>query len=638
MEHEHCCSHEQEHSCGCSHGHTHEHENKKTLTLFGVTALLLAVGFLPLPTVVKIAVGVCAYLLIGWDILKEAFEGLREGEFLDENFLMAVASLGAIVLAVLERTYDFSEAVAVVLFFRVGEFFEHAAVGKSRRSIETLMDIRPDSANLETPRGIEAVDPATLAVGSVIIVQPGEKVPIDGIVISGESDLDTAALTGESMPRSVTEGDEIMSGCICLTGVLRIRTTKLFAESTVSKILKLVSESSAHKAKSERFISKFSRVYTPAVCIAALAVGILPPLLGLGTWRVWLYRALTFLVISCPCALVISIPLTFFAGIGGASRKGILIKGANFMQTLAQVRTVVFDKTGTLTRGTFRVQEISPCGMDEQRLLEYAALAECASSHPIAKSLLHAYAKPIDRSRVKDITEHGGHGVSAAVDGRQIAVGSKRLMRTLGIDCEDSALGGTCVHVAADGTYAGCIVIADEEKPTASDAVKALKKMGARIVMLTGDNRKSAEVIAAKLSIDEVCSELLPADKVTQVERLQSQTRGTLCFVGDGINDAPVLARADIGIAMGALGSDAAIEAADVVIMDDDVRKVSLAASIGRKTLGIVRQNIVFAIGVKMLCLVLGAVGIANLWMAVFADVGVMVLAVLNAMRALRVK
>ena len=563
----------------------------------------------------------------------------------DENFLMAIATIGAIALAVYEKSGDYNEAIAVMLFYQIGELFQSYAVGKSRKNISALMDIRPDYANIERNGILEQVEPDVVSIGSMIIVQPGEKIPIDGVIMEGTSSLNTSALTGESLPREVSAKDAVISGCINLTGVLKIQTTKEFGESTVSKILQLVEESGSRKSKSENFISKFARVYTPAVCAAALLLAIAPPLFNLITgadagWANWLYRALIFLVISCPCALVISIPLSFFAGIGGASKEGILIKGSNYMETLSKTRMVVFDKTGTLTQGVFEVNGIHHNTMEESELLEYAALAECASSHPISKSLQRAYGKEIDRSRVSDIEEISGHGLTARVDGHTVAAGNLKLMKQLGISCEECHSIGTIIHVAVDDAYAGHIVISDIEKPNAKEAIAALKKAGVeKTVMLTGDSKRVAEKVAAELSVDEVHSELLPADKVTEVEKLlkTKPASSKLAFVGDGINDAPVLSRADIGIAMGAMGSDAAIEAADVVLMDDDPMKIAKGIKISRKCLSIVYQNIVFALVIKFACLGLGALGIANMWFAIFADVGVMVIAVLNAIRALRV-
>lgn len=588
-----------------------------------------------------------AYLIIGYDILRKAGKGILNRRVFDENFLMAIATVGAFALAIYSGSGDYNEAIAVMLFYQIGELFQSYAVGKSRRNISALMDIRPDYANIERDGKLEKTDPDEVAVDSIIVVQPGEKVPLDGIVLEGTSSLNTSALTGESLPRDVKAGDEIISGCINMTGVLRIRTTKEFEESTVSKILELVENSSSRKSKSENFITKFARVYTPAVCYGALALAVLPPLIQLlflgqeAAWSMWIYRALTFLVISCPCALVISIPLSFFAGIGGASKAGVLIKGSNYMETLSQAKYVVFDKTGTLTQGVFEVTGIHHNKMEEAKLLEYAALAECASSHPISKSLQKAYGKEIDRSRVEDIQEISGEGILAKVDKREVAAGNSKLMKRLGIAYRDCHKVGTIIHMAVDGAYAGHIVISDVIKPNAEKAVKRLKKSGVeKTVMLTGDAKAVAEQVAETLGIDEVYSELLPAGKVEKVEELLAKkgTKAKLAFVGDGINDAPVLTRADIGIAMGAMGSDAAIEAADVVLMDDDPMKISKAIRISRKCLGIVYQNIVFALVIKFACLGLGALGIANMWFAIFADVGVMVIAVLNAIRALRVQ
>lgn len=607
-----------------------------------ITAVIL--HFLPLSASIKLIPSAGIYILIGYDILRKALRGIRNGRIFDENFLMALATIGAIILALYQKTYDFTEAIAVMLFYQVGELFESYAVGKSRRSISSLMDIRPDYANIEIDGKLTQVDPDSVEVGSMIVVQPGEKIPIDGVVTSGNSTLNTSALTGESLPREVSQGDVVISGCINMTGVLHITTTREFGESTVSKILALVEESSSRKSKSENFIAKFSRIYTPAVCYSALALTLLPPIFNLllgnpADWDVWIYRALTFLVISCPCALVISIPLSFFAGIGGSSREGILIKGSNYLETLSKVKTVVLDKTGTLTQGTFRVTEIHSSTISSEQLLEYAALAECASSHPISKSLITAYGKEIDRSRVRDIEEISGNGVRAAVDGVQVAAGNSKLMQILNIPLSDVHSVGTVIHLALDGNYAGYIVISDTEKPTAAKAIGDLKRAGVEeVIMLTGDNSTVANAVAKKLGIDRVFSELLPGDKVEKVEALLSRKNGKLLFAGDGINDAPVLSRADIGVAMGALGSDAAIEAADVVLMDDDPVKIAKAIQISRKCLRIVYQNIVFAVGIKLICLVLGALGYANMWFAIFADVGVMVLAVLNAIRALNVR
>ncbi len=621
-------------------------KQKKMLSRILITAVMLAaLYFLPVTGWLRLALYLAAYLVIGYDILKKAGQGILNGRVFDENFLMAVATVGAFALAIYEKSGDYNEAIAVMLFYQIGELFQSYAVGKSRKNISALMDIRPDYANVERDGQLVQVDPDEVAVGTVIVVQPGEKVPIDGVVVEGSSTLNTSALTGESLPRDAREGDEIISGCINMTGVLKIRTTKEFGESTVSKILELVENSSSRKSRSEDFIAKFARVYTPAVCYSALALAVLPPVIRLiggmdGQWEQWVYRALTFLVTSCPCALVVSIPLSFFAGIGGASKEGVLIKGSNYLETLSQVKTVVFDKTGTLTKGVFEVTAVHHSDMDERKLLEYAALAECASSHPISRSLQKAYGKAIDRSRVTDIQEISGHGVTACVDGHTVAAGNSKLMTQLNIPYHDCHSVGTIIHMAVDGQYAGHIVISDVVKPHAREALAQLHKAGvSRTVMLTGDAKKVAEAVAAELGVDEVHSELLPGDKVAQVEALLAQQKGRdkLAFVGDGINDAPVLGRADIGIAMGAMGSDAAIEAADIVLMDDDPAKISKAIKISRKCIGIVYQNIVFALAVKFACLVLVAVGAADMWAAVFADVGVMVLAVLNAIRALRV-
>ena len=598
---------------------------------------------------VRLALYVAVYYVIGGDILKKAWKGIRNHQVFDECFLMAVATLGALALAIYQdgaaMEGDYLESIAVMLFYQIGEWFQSYAVGKSRRNISELMDIRPDYANVERDGVLEKVDPDEVEVGTLIVVQPGEKVPIDGVVEEGTSTLNTAALTGESIPRDVTVGEEIISGCINLSGVLKVRTKKEFGESTVSKILDLVENASSRKSKSENFIARFARVYTPAVCYAALALAVLPPVVSLilgspGAWGKWIYRALTFLVMSCPCALVISIPLSFFAGIGGASREGILVKGSNYLETLSDVTTVVFDKTGTLTRGVFEVTGIHHNSLEEEKVLEYTALAESASSHPISKSLQAAYGKPLDRSRVSDIQEISGEGVTARVDGVSVAAGNRKLMQRLGVEYRDCHCSGTIIHVALDGQYAGHIVISDILKPTSKHAMEELRRSGVtRTVMLTGDIDAVARQIAAELGIDTVYSELLPGDKVGKVEELLAQKkRGKLAFVGDGINDAPVLSRADIGIAMGAMGSDAAIEAADIVLMDDDPEKIAKAIRISRKCLGIVHQNIVFAIGIKVICLLLGALGVANMWFAIFADVGVMVLAVLNAIRALFVQ
>ena len=621
-------------------------QKKMLLRIIIAAVMLAALYFLPVTGWLRLGLYLVTYLVIGYDILKKAGQGIANGRVFDENFLMAVATVGAFALAVYEKSGDYNEAIAVMLFYQVGELFQSYAVGKSRKNISALMDIRPDYANIEQDGKLVQVDPDEVAVGTVIVVQPGEKAPIDGVVVEGSSTLNTSALTGESLPRDVHEGDEIISGCINMTGVLKIRTTKAFGESTVSKILELVENSSSRKSRSEDFIAKFARIYTPVVCYSALALAVLPPVIRLvggmdGQWEQWIYRALTFLVTSCPCALVVSIPLSFFAGIGGASHEGILIKGSNYLETLSQVKTVVFDKTGTLTRGVFEVTAVHHSDMDEQKLLEYAALAECASSHPISKSLQRAYGKAIDRSRVTDIQELSGHGVTAVVDGHPVAAGNSKLMEQLGIPYHDCHSVGTIIHMAVDGQYAGHIVISDVVKPHAKEAVEALHKAGVeKTVMLTGDAKKVADAVAAELGVDEVHSELLPGDKVDKVESLLAQQSGKakLAFVGDGVNDAPVLGRADIGIAMGAMGSDAAIEAADIVLMDDEPLQIAKAIRISRKCIGIVYENIVFALAVKFACLVLVAIGLADMWAAIFADVGVMVLAVLNAIRALRVK
>ena len=619
-------------------------KQKKMLCRIIITAVLvLAIRLFSIGGLPGTLLYLAAYLIIGYDILRKAVKGILRGQVFDENFLMAVATVGAIGLAFYEKSGDFMEAVAVMLFYQIGELFQSYAVGKSRRNITALMDIRPDYANIEQDGQLTQVDPDDVPVGATIVVQPGEKVPLDGVVLEGTSTLNTAALTGESLPRDVTGGDEIVSGCINMTGVLKIRTTRAFGESTVSRILELVENSSSHKSKSENFISKFARVYTPAVCGAALALAVLPPVVRLltgldGDWGTWLYRALSFLVVSCPCALVISIPLSFFAGLGGASHEGILIKGSNYLETLSKTKTVVFDKTGTLTQGVFDVTGVHHNQLPREKVLEYAALAECASSHPISKSLQRAYGGHIDRDRVTDIQEFSGNGVVAKVDGVTVAVGNDKLMEKLGIAWHNCHSVGTIIHLALDGQYAGHIVISDVEKPHARDAIAALKRIGVeKAVMLTGDRAKVADHVAQSLGVDEVHSELLPADKVAQVERLLGQSGGKLAFVGDGINDAPVLSRADIGIAMGAMGSDAAIEAADVVLMDDDPLKIAKAIRISRKCIRIVYENIAFALIVKALCLLLVAVGAANMWAAIFGDVGVMVIAVLNAIRALRV-
>ena len=621
-------------------------QKKMLYRILIAAALFLAAKFVPLPPLLSTLLYFIAYFTVGYDILHKAWKGICNRRVFDENFLMAVATIGAIALAVYEKSGDYAEAVAVMLFYQIGELFQSYAVGKSRRSITALMDIRPDYANIERAGKLEQVDPDEVEVGTVITVQPGEKIPIDGCIVEGASALNTAALTGESLPRDVTPGDEVISGCINMTGVLKVRTTKAFGESTVSKILELMENSSSHKSRSENFISRFARVYTPAVCYGALALAVLPPLFNLisgapTAWGVWVYRALTFLVISCPCALVISIPLSFFAGLGGASREGILIKGSNYLETLSKTKTVVFDKTGTLTQGVFEVTGVHHSPMEERKLLAYAALAECASSHPISKSLQKACGGELDRSRVTDIEERSGRGVIATVDGHSVAAGNSRLMEELGISWQECRSVGTIVHMAVDGAYAGHIVISDVVKPDAREAIAALRRAGVRkTVMLTGDMQKVAAKVAEELGVDDFRAELLPGDKVDQIEKLlaSKQPKENLAFVGDGVNDAPVLSRADIGIAMGALGSDAAIEAADVVLMDDDPAKIALAMRIARRTNGIVYQNIVFALGVKGICLILGALGIASMWTAIFADVGVMIIAVLNATRALYIK
>lgn len=621
-------------------------QKKMLIRILAAAALMVLLHFLPVGGYLRFLLYLVPYLVIGYDILIKAGKGIKNRQPFDESFLMAVATIGAIAIA-LKENGDYTEAVAVMLFYQIGEWFQSYAVGRSRRNISELMDIRPDYANIETDGKLERVDPDEVEIGSVIVVQPGEKVPIDGVIVEGNSSLNTSALTGESLPREVEVNDEILSGCINMTGVLKIRTTKEFGESTVSKILDLVENASSRKSKSEEFITKFARIYTPAVVFSAIALAVLPPLvrmLGLGLaadWETWIYRALTFLVISCPCALVISIPLSFFAGIGGASNAGVLVKGSNYMETLSQTRYVVFDKTGTLTKGVFEVNAVHHNRMDEEELLEYAALAESASSHPISKSIQQAYGKEPDRSRVTDIHEIGGNGVTAVVDGIPVAAGNAKLMKKLGIDYIDCHSVGTIIHMAVNGEYAGHIVISDVEKPHAKEAIRQLKASGVtKTVMLTGDADKVAEQVAASIGIDEVYSELLPEDKVSKLEELLEarKGKGRLAFVGDGINDAPVLSRADIGIAMGAMGSDAAIEAADVVLMDDDPLKIVKAIRISRKCLRIVYENIWFAIGIKIICLILGAVGIANMWLAIFADVGVMIIAVLNAIRALFVK
>ena len=616
-------------------------KQKKMLIRIIIAAVLIVVfSLLPAEGYLRFVLFMIPYLVIGYDILKKAFKGILNKQVFDENFLMAVATVGAIFLG------DYSEGVAVMLFYQIGELFQSYAVGKSRRNISELMDIRPDYANIEKDGTLEQVDPDEVEIGTIIVVQPGEKVPIDGVITEGTSTLNTSALTGESLPRDAKAGDEVISGCINMTGLLKIRTTKEFGESTVSRILELVENSSSRKSKSENFISKFAKYYTPAVCYGALALAFIPPIVLLimgkpAMWGDWIYRALTFLVISCPCALVISIPLSFFAGIGGASNQGILVKGSNYLETLAQTKYVVFDKTGTMTQGVFEVSGIHHNEMPDEKLLEYAALAECSSSHPISKSLQKAYGKPIDRNRVTDIEEISGNGVIAKVDGISVAAGNTKLMNRLGIAYQDCHHVGTVVHMAIDGKYAGHILISDIIKPHAKEAIAELKKAGiSKTVMLTGDSKRVADQVAEELGIQEVYSELLPADKVSRVEELlnQKSEKDKLAFVGDGINDAPVLSRADIGIAMGALGSDAAIEAADIVLMDDDPLKISKAIKIARKCIRIVYENIYFAIGIKILCLILGALGIANMWVAIFADVGVMILAVLNAIRTLFVK
>ena len=622
-------------------------KQKKMLIRILITAvMLLALHFIPITGIPQLIAYLAAYLVIGYDILKKAGKGIANGRAFDENFLMALATLGAFFLAIWTKSGDYVEGIAVMLFYQIGELFQSYAVGKSRRNISALMDIRPDYANIERDGQLVQVDPDEVEVGSIIAVQPGEKVPLDGVIVEGSASLNTSALTGESMPRDVRAGDEIISGCIDMSGVLKIRTTKAFGESTVSKILDLVENASSRKSRSEAFISRFAKIYTPAVCIAALALAILAPvgrmIAGLdANWTDWIYRALSFLVVSCPCALVISIPLSFFAGIGGASKEGILIKGSNYLEALSEARVVVFDKTGTLTQGVFEVTAVHHSPLAEEQLLEYAALAECASSHPISKSLQRAYGKEIDRSRVTNIEEISGHGITATVDGHTVAAGNSKLMAKLGIEYHDCHCVGTIIHMAVDGQYAGHIVISDVVKPHSKEAIARLKQAGvAKTVMLTGDAKRVAESVAAELGVDEIRSELLPGDKVEQVEKLLAAKgkHEQLAFVGDGINDAPVLTRADIGIAMGAMGSDAAIEAADVVLMDDDPLQIAKAIKISRKCIGIVKQNIVFSLIVKFGCLALVAFGIANMWAAIFADVGVMVIAVLNAIRALKYK
>ena len=620
-------------------------KQKKMLVRILITAvMLIALHFIPITGIPQLLAYVAAYLVIGYDILRKAGKGILNGRAVDENFLMALATLGAFFLAIWTKSGDYVEGIAVMLFYQIGELFQSYAVGKSRKNISALMDIRPDYANIEADGQLTQVDPDEVPVGSMIVVQPGEKVPLDGVIVEGTASLNTSALTGESLPRDVKEGDEIISGCIDMSGVLKIRTTKAFGESTVSKILDLVENASSRKSRSEAFISRFAKIYTPAVCAAALALAVLVPLgrmlAGLdANWTDWIYRALSFLVVSCPCALVISIPLSFFAGIGGASKEGILIKGSNYLEALSEAKIVVFDKTGTLTRGVFEVTAVHHSPMDEAQLLEYAALAECASSHPISKSLQKAYGKEIDRSRVTDIEELSGHGITATVDGHAVAAGNSKLMNKLGVEYHDCHSTGTIIHMAVDGQYAGHIVISDVVKPHSKEAIEQLKRAGVqKTVMLTGDAKRVADSVAAELGVDEVRSELLPGDKVAEVEKLLAakSKKDMLAFVGDGINDAPVLTRADIGIAMGAMGSDAAIEAADIVLMDDDPLQIAKAIKISRKCIGIVRQNIVFSLVVKFGCLALVAFGVANMWAAIFADVGVMVLAVLNAIRALR--
>ena len=620
-------------------------KQKKMLVRILITAvMLIALHFIPITGIPQLLAYVAAYLVIGYDILRKAGKGILNGRAFDENFLMALATLGAFFLAIWTKSGDYVEGIAVMLFYQIGELFQSYAVGKSRKNISALMDIRPDYANIEADGQLTQVDPDEVPVGSMIVVQPGEKVPLDGVIVEGTASLNTSALTGESLPRDVKEGDEIISGCIDMSGVLKIRTTKAFGESTVSKILDLVENASSRKSRSEAFISRFAKIYTPAVCAAALVLAVLVPLgrmlAGLdANWTDWIYRALSFLVVSCPCALVISIPLSFFAGIGGASKEGILIKGSNYLEALSEAKIVVFDKTGTLTRGVFEVTAVHHSPMDEAQLLEYAALAECASSHPISKSLQKAYGKEIDRSRVTDIEELSGHGITATVDGHAVAAGNSKLMNKLGVEYHDCRSTGTIIHMAVDGQYAGHIVISDVVKPHSKEAIEQLKRAGVqKTVMLTGDAKRVADSVAAELGVDEVRSELLPGDKVAEVEKLLAakSKKDMLAFVGDGINDAPVLTRADIGIAMGAMGSDAAIEAADIVLMDDDPLQIAKAIKISRKCIGIVRQNIVFSLVVKFGCLALVAFGVANMWAAIFADVGVMVLAVLNAIRALR--
>ena len=620
-------------------------QKKRLYQIIACVIMIVAISIVGVSGVLKLALYLITYIIIGHDILKKAVKGIIKGQVLDENFLMAIATVGAFIMAIYSRSEDYLECVAVMLFYQIGELFQSYAVGKSRDNIAALMDIRPDYANIMQDGELTRVDPEDVSVGSVIIVQPGEKVPLDGVVVKGSSSLNTAALTGESLPRDVAEGEEIISGCINMTGVIEVRTTKEFGDSTVSKILDLVENASSRKSKSEDFIKRFAKVYTPAVCIGALILATLPPVIsriviGNSNWNIWFYRALTFLVVSCPCALVISIPLSFFAGIGGASHAGVLVKGSNYLEALSQVTTVVFDKTGTLTKGSFEVSGIHHNRLEEEKLLEYAALAECASSHPISRSLIDAYGKPLDRSRVSDIEEISGHGICARVDGHNVLVGNDKLMKSYNVDYRDCHSVGTVIHVAIDNEYQGHIVISDVVKPEAKEAIAALKKLGIHnTVMLTGDSSKVAAAVADSLGIDRVLSELLPQDKVSELEKLLEtrSPKDKLAFVGDGINDAPVLSRADIGIAMGAMGSDAAIEAADVVLMDDNPMQIAKAIKISKKCIGIVRQNITFALGIKFACLILSAVGIANMWLAIFADVGVMVIAVINAIRALKV-
>ena len=620
-------------------------QKKRLYQIIACVIMIVAISIVGVSGVLKLALYLITYIIIGHDILKKAVKGIIKGQVLDENFLMAIATVGAFIMAIYSRSEDYLECVAVMLFYQIGELFQSYAVGKSRDNIAALMDIRPDYANIMQDGELTRVDPEDVSVGSVIIVQPGEKVPLDGVVVKGSSSLNTAALTGESLPRDVAEGEEIISGCINMTGVIEVRTTKEFGDSTVSKILDLVENASSRKSKSEDFIKRFAKVYTPAVCIGALILATLPPVIsriviGNSNWNIWFYRALTFLVVSCPCALVISIPLSFFAGIGGASHAGVLVKGSNYLEALSQVTTVVFDKTGTLTKGSFEVSGIHHNRLEEEKLLEYAALAECASSHPISRSLIDAYGKPLDRSRVSDIEEISGHGICARVDGHNVLVGNDKLMKSYNVDYRDCHSVGTVIHVAIDNEYQGHIVISDVVKPEAKEAIAALKKLGIHnTVMLTGDSSKVAATVADSLGIDRVLSELLPQDKVSELEKLLEtrSPKDKLAFVGDGINDAPVLSRADIGIAMGAMGSDAAIEAADVVLMDDNPMQIAKAIKISKKCIGIVRQNITFALGIKFACLILSAVGIANMWLAIFADVGVMVIAVINAIRALKV-